>query len=93
VINLNLNGKEKNIQKIRKQLAENKASLSESEITNLTEEIAKHKALANLYDKKQLPLKILANSWFGSYGAPYIFNWVTQIQLKKQLVEVDSIYV
>jgi DNA polymerase elongation subunit (family B) len=38
--------------------------------------------LANLYDKKQLPLKILANSWFGSYGAPYIFNWVTQIQLK-----------
>jgi hypothetical protein len=45
VINLNLNGKEKNIQKIRKQLAENKASLSESEITNLTEEIAKHKAL------------------------------------------------
>jgi DNA polymerase elongation subunit (family B) len=34
-----------------------------------------HKALSNLYDKKQLPLKILANSWFGSYGAPYIFNW------------------
>ena len=28
-----------------------------------------------MYDKKQLPLKILANSWFGSYGAPYIFNW------------------
>ena len=34
-----------------------------------------HKVLSNLYDKKQLPLKILANSWFGSYGAPYIFNW------------------
>ena len=41
----------------------------------LKEELKKHKALANLYDKKQLPLKILANSWFGAYGAPYIFNW------------------
>lgn len=37
--------------------------------------IHQHKSLSNLYDKKQLPLKILANSWFGSYGAPYIFNW------------------
>jgi DNA polymerase elongation subunit (family B) len=37
--------------------------------------VTEHKALSNLYDKKQLPLKILANSWFGSYGAPYIFNW------------------
>jgi DNA polymerase elongation subunit (family B) len=37
--------------------------------------VQEHKALSNLYDKKQLPLKILANSWFGSYGAPYIFNW------------------
>lgn len=32
-------------------------------------------ALAYLYDKKQLPLKILANSFFGSFGAPYIFPW------------------
>lgn len=40
-----------------------------------SEEINKNKALSNLYDKKQLPLKILANSWFGAYGAPYIFNW------------------
>jgi DNA polymerase elongation subunit (family B) len=30
---------------------------------------------ANIYDKKQLPLKILANSWFGSYGAPHLFPW------------------
>lgn len=30
---------------------------------------------AAIYDKKQLPLKILANSFFGSFGAPYIFNW------------------
>jgi DNA polymerase elongation subunit (family B) len=33
------------------------------------------KTMADLYDKKQLPLKILANSFFGSFGAPYIFNW------------------
>ena len=34
-----------------------------------------YETLKSLYDKKQLPLKILANSWFGSYGAPYIFPW------------------
>jgi DNA polymerase elongation subunit (family B) len=45
------------------------------DLENHTKEIKKHKALAGLYDKKQLPLKILANSWFGAYGAPYIFNW------------------
>lgn len=39
------------------------------------EEKSYHEKLASLYDKKQLPLKILANSWFGAYGAPYIFNW------------------
>lgn len=30
---------------------------------------------ADFYDKKQLPIKILANSFFGSLGAPYIFPW------------------
>jgi DNA polymerase I len=34
-----------------------------------------YEALASLYDKKQLPLKILANSFFGSFGAPYLFPW------------------
>lgn len=71
-----LTGKEKKkYQKLSEQLKLEKNNLSPEEIENLTNEIAKHKALANLYDKKQLPLKILANSWFGSYGAPYIFNW------------------
>lgn len=32
-------------------------------------------SLADRFDKLQLPLKILANSFFGSFGAPYIFNW------------------
>lgn len=69
-----LNGKEKALynslsDKLKKE------NLTEEEIIELKKEIAEHKTLANKYDKKQLPLKILANSWFGSYGAPYIFNW------------------
>lgn len=37
--------------------------------------IAKHSKLAADADKKQLPIKILANSFFGSFGAPNIFPW------------------
>ena len=69
-------GKEKKIaKKLQEQLDANKANMSQEEIDVLKKEITEHKSLASLYDKKQLPLKILANSWFGSYGAPYIFNW------------------
>jgi DNA polymerase elongation subunit (family B) len=64
----------KKAKKLEAKLKENK-DLTPEEIASIKKEIAEHKALANLYDKKQLPLKILANSWFGSYGAPYIFNW------------------
>jgi len=64
----------KKAKKLEAKLKENK-DLSPEEIASLKKQIAEHKALSNLYDKKQLPLKILANSWFGSYGAPYIFNW------------------
>ena len=71
-----LTGTEKKKYKaLEKQFKEDKDTLSLEEITKLKAKISEHKALANLYDKKQLPLKILANSWFGSYGAPYIFNW------------------
>lgn len=31
--------------------------------------------LADMYDKKQLPIKILNNSAFGSISAPYVFPW------------------
>ena len=65
----------KKAKKLLEQLDANKDSMSQEEIDALKKLIAEHKALASLYDKKQLPLKILANSWFGSYGAPYIFNW------------------
>lgn len=65
----------KKAKKLQAKLDDNKANMTKEEIEALKKEINEHKALANLYDKKQLPLKILANSWFGSYGAPYIFNW------------------
>jgi len=64
----------KKAKKLEAKLKENK-DLTPEEIASIKKEITEHKALANIYDKKQLPLKILANSWFGSYGAPYIFNW------------------
>ena len=71
-----LTGEEKvKYKSLEKKLKECKATMSDDEIIELKKQIDEHKALANLYDKKQLPLKILANSWFGSYGAPYIFNW------------------
>jgi DNA polymerase elongation subunit (family B) len=71
-----LTGKEKKTYKtLETKLKLEKDTMTAEEIEVLTKEIYEHKALANLYDKKQLPLKILANSWFGSYGAPYIFNW------------------
>jgi DNA polymerase elongation subunit (family B) len=65
----------KKAKKSQTKLDENKETMTEEEIATMKAEIAEHKRLSNLYDKKQLPLKILANSWFGSYGAPYIFNW------------------
>ena len=39
------------------------------------EKYKEHDYLSSKYDKKQLPLKILANSFFGSFGASYLFNW------------------
>lgn len=65
----------KKAKKLQTKLDENIENMTEEEINSMKSEIAEHKRLSNLYDKKQLPLKILANSWFGSYGAPYIFNW------------------
>jgi DNA polymerase elongation subunit (family B) len=35
----------------------------------------KDKELASLYNTKQLPIKILANSQFGALSSPTIFNW------------------
>ena len=71
-----LTGKEKKkAKKLAEEIELNKNTYTPEKLAELKEELKKHKALASLYDKKQLPLKILANSWFGAYGAPYIFNW------------------
>ena len=56
-------------------LDKNRHKLTPERIAKAEEMIKYHKKLASDYDKKQLPLKILANSFFGAYGAPYIFNW------------------
>lgn len=64
---------EKKAEAIKKKIAE--GGLSTTEITKLEEEYKEFSRLATLYDMKQLPIKILANSFFGSFGAPHIFRW------------------
>ena len=56
-------------------LDENRDKLSPERIAKAEKLIVEQKKLASDFDKKQLPLKILANSFFGAYGAPYLFNW------------------
>lgn len=46
---------------------------SEEEKRHLLDEIRKAAEDKSANDKKQLPLKILGNSFFGSYGAPNVF--------------------
>ena len=43
----------------------------------LRQEMLKWKAEEAFNDKKQLPLKIFGNSFFGSYGAPNVFPWAS----------------
>lgn len=57
---------------IKKKL-ENVDGLTKEEIAKLKEEQLYWEAEASANDKKQLPLKILANSFFGSFGAPDVF--------------------
>lgn len=60
---------------IKNKLDDTSLSFDESTIKLLKEEYAENSLLASIYDKKQLPIKILGNSFFGSLGAPNIFNW------------------
>lgn len=46
-----------------------------AEVERVMKEKGVHQALALLYDKKQMQLKVLGNSYFGSFGAQYLFNW------------------
>jgi len=71
-----LTGKHKKlVKKLKAEIEENKDTYTKEQLDALEKELTENKVLENLYNKKQLPLKILANSWFGAYGAPYIFNW------------------
>lgn len=61
--------------KLIKQLEETESELTPEAIAELKSEIKKNQDLSSMYDKKQLPIKILANSFFGSLGAPHVFPW------------------
>jgi DNA polymerase elongation subunit (family B) len=64
----------KNAEKIKEKIT-NKEYNSEEELNELNKELLYWESDKAFNDKKQLPQKILANSFFGSYGAPNVFNW------------------
>ena len=63
------------VDKIENTIKETADIMTDEERDVLEKELERHKALASMYDKKQLPIKILGNSFFGSLGAPNIFAW------------------
>jgi len=64
-----------------KELLASYANNEEKE--HIEKEIAYWKAEKSGNDKKQLPLKILGNSYFGSAGSPSIFPWGNLIAAEK----------
>ena len=62
----------KEAEKIKKRLQNGDYS-SKKEGKELNAEMLRLKADESFNDKKQLPLKIFGNSFFGSYGAPNVF--------------------
>lgn len=48
---------------------------SKEELQKLNNELKAFECEESANDKKQLPFKIFGNSFFGSFGAPNIFNW------------------
>lgn len=61
----------KKVSKIREEINEKGNS------PELTHELLKWSEEESANDKKQLPLKILGNSFFGSYAAPNVFPWAS----------------
>lgn len=63
--------------KRKEQLKEEIANFqgSEEELDKLKEEMAQAAQEESQNDKLQLPMKILGNSFFGSFGAPDVFPW------------------
>lgn len=60
---------------LEKKLAEFKGA--EEEKKELEKQLWQATFDESANDKKQLPLKILGNSFFGSYGAPNVFPWAS----------------
>lgn len=58
--------------KVKKEIENNPNS---PDIESLREQLRAFAADEAFNDKKQLPLKIFGNSFFGSYGAPNVFPW------------------
>lgn len=71
----------KKAKSIKKQLE--KFQGSEEERRYLQDEYMKWKSEESSNDKKQLPLKIFGNSFFGSFGAQNIFPWGDVIPAEK----------
>ena len=64
----------KEADKIKEKL-QNHEYATKEEGKKLNAEMLRLKGEESFNDKKQLPLKILGNSFFGSYGAPNVFPW------------------
>lgn len=64
---------EKQAEKIKDAIKN--GEVSEDKLEEMNALVAKYEAEESFYDKQQLPLKILGNSFFGSYGAPNVFPW------------------
>ena len=73
----------KKVDELKEYLENNRKSLSNDEIHKIKDEIAKWKSEKAANDKKQLPLKILANSFFGSYGSPMVFPFGDLLSAEK----------
>lgn len=58
---------------VLKEIERGTVEIPQEELNKLLEEKAKWDAEESRNDKKQLPLKILGNSFFGGYGAPQVF--------------------
>ena len=60
-----------------KERLQNRDYATKEEGDALKSEMERLYSEASFNDKKQLPLKIFGNSFFGSYGAPNVFNWAS----------------
>lgn len=66
---------EENADNLKKEIEANKETYSKVKLAELEKQRQVELGLADKFDKKQLPIKILANSFFGSFGAPHLFPW------------------